>query len=501
MARDDEARFRITAWPAVLSAPTAVAVPEFVGYVPPEDRRGGSSLNLEPDTLLKLPLRLDNPELLTGVRRFADAFGMDPSMGIEQMQKSVSERLGGLPRDGDELTFYFDEHPMVMRPLPAEFFMREFLRLDPVSSPPGFAEFLITWGPLLVPTPLMENRDVARLRPTFPSWTLDGGRVRPSGREIGPPTAAAGEHRTEVYQELWQLFNSETEGEEKSLFGPGRPDDRVFVQATGYSVRVQYALLELYQAVFESWLIVLRDHQEIDDPTAPVPDVITESWERREWPVPKDMFDLLDTITDTVNSAAAAYGPRAEIVHPDLEQDGIAFARPMPRILTSMCLQALSFLADGVPARQCANETCGKNFTRQRGRATYGQGRSSGVLYCSASCARAQAQREYRRRRTRERARQRQPHPANPPSAGGPVGKYTALTAWLETAGPTATATFAELSALLPGGLPSSAYLHRAWWANENDDRHVQASGWGDAGYQVTAVDFATRTVTFTSGV
>lgn len=42
--------------------------------------------------------------------------------------------------------------------------------------------------------------------------------------------------------------------------------------------------------------------------------------------------------------------------------------------------------------------------------------------------------------------------------------------------------TFAELAAVVPGGLPPSAYRYEAWWAND-DRTHVQCRAWGDAGF------------------
>ncbi len=70
----------------------------------------------------------------------------------------------------------------------------------------------------------------------------------------------------------------------------------------------------------------------------------------------------------------------------------------------ALALQLANDIAEGVPYKVCANRTCGRIFVRQRGTAVHGQYRSSGVLYCSASCAKAQAQRNYRQRQRRDRS-------------------------------------------------------------------------------------------------
>ena len=77
--------------------------------------------------------------------------------------------------------------------------------------------------------------------------------------------------------------------------------------------------------------------------------------------------------------------------------------REGPTLFGLLCLQIADHIASGATLRQCKNESCGQWFSRQSGRAEYGQHRMTGVLYCSASCARTQGSREWRRRKRAEK--------------------------------------------------------------------------------------------------
>ncbi len=83
-----------------------------------------------------------------------------------------------------------------------------------------------------------------------------------------------------------------------------------------------------------------------------------------------------------------------------------SLTRPLPNLYNAACLQLVHYLTDDAKVSRCANERCGRPFTRQRGLAKYGQHRSRGVRYCSHLCAKAQSERDRRRRRAQEEAGQ-----------------------------------------------------------------------------------------------
>jgi len=78
------------------------------------------------------------------------------------------------------------------------------------------------------------------------------------------------------------------------------------------------------------------------------------------------------------------------------------------------------------------------------------------------------------------------------------VAKYDGLAEFLRRQrGVHLQVTFEQLATTVPGGLPPSAYRHRAWWANEANGRHVHARAWLNAGWVVSGIDLAGQVVTF----
>jgi hypothetical protein len=82
------------------------------------------------------------------------------------------------------------------------------------------------------------------------------------------------------------------------------------------------------------------------------------------------------------------------------------------------------------------------------------------------------------------------------------VGKYDGLREYLlRQHSDRVTMSFEQVAAVVPGALPSSAYNHQAWWANEVSGSHVEARAWLDAGFRATAVSLTARRVTFVRSV
>jgi len=77
------------------------------------------------------------------------------------------------------------------------------------------------------------------------------------------------------------------------------------------------------------------------------------------------------------------------------------------------------------------------------------------------------------------------------------MGKYEGLGNFLKKEGhEVLELTFSEIEDILGFPLPKSAYVHRPWWAN--DENHVQArDGWLSAGYTSQAVDIISQKTRF----
>jgi hypothetical protein len=117
--------------------------------------------------------------------------------------------------------------------------------------------------------------------------------------------------------------------------------------------------------------------------------------------VPQVQGDLVNFLVNIVNAGVAYFRVevRAELLDETGKKPFITWEREGPNLYQVLCLQVANHLNEQTVLRQCANETCGRFFYRQRGRAKQGQHRTTGVMYCDSYCARAQAQRELRRHR------------------------------------------------------------------------------------------------------
>lgn len=450
MSRDETERFRITPWPSSLHLPPAVAVPRFVGVFDciwddaPPDQQFWVDLGTLTDRLDVVGPTQHNPASGEPIDRDLDLQAklyVDPAFraylpGCEDGLIDAGYQLDYPP------ALIVDNQPPDLKEIPDELFLREFLTLnaDDVASVVGFVD---QWGPLIEPA-TVEHADVVQLVPR--PWSdymrehYDRGprgpmpddpeveallageatvdelrehrRVRgaslldetalatsldPLDAKLDQPWRVMTEQRHELFQQAVMEESTVEEGEDHAYTLPS--DGRRIFSVRTYALGRQMWLARVFQAVFESWILLDADHDLDPDRLAlPPRDQLLDVWTRRRLPAPTTAFEAVSTIQTMVNEATTALGPRIELTHPQLEARGGAYGRPVPRVLSAMCLQLLAWVAEGVPARRCANETCSQWFSRQRGRAESGQYRTSGVLYCSSSCAKAQSQRAYRRR-------------------------------------------------------------------------------------------------------
>jgi hypothetical protein len=454
--RYEQERFRITTWPAAVETPAAVAVP---GLAAVADTTWAD----EPE-MGWLDLSLDGFETVGPLRSYPvsgqpfnhegaiEKLYIDSSFRAEQPESEDGLIDAATECDDPPAVIFVARSRLV--PLPDELFMREFLSIDTQDSS-SILRFLQQFGPLVEPL-ATEHPDI--LEPVAGGWAEEATRLinglvgrhgvdpefdvqlekaveardfeqmqglhakRDDERRSRATEAAS---KNPLQAELTEPWRSFTGMLEKLMHLPERQRttgsgiEYPITTASGhhsvyvYGLFEQVALVRIYQALFESWLVIDRAVElEPGGLEKPPTDRLRDVWRRRSLPEPETRFEAITTMQLLLNAATSAAGPRVELLHPGLAPYGGAYGRPVPRVLTAMCLQVLAWLADGVPARRCANDNCGQWFSRQLGRATYGQYRSSGVIYCSKTCAKAVSQRNYRKRQRNAGADRGGRHPA-----------------------------------------------------------------------------------------
>jgi hypothetical protein len=103
------------------------------------------------------------------------------------------------------------------------------------------------------------------------------------------------------------------------------------------------------------------------------------------------------TLSLALHVGLAPFQPRIDLVPEGTDQHQV-FAGDDFGTWSLCCLELFNHILEDAIYKTCANETCGRLFVRQEGRAELGQYKSKGVKYCTSECANAQAQRAYRRR-------------------------------------------------------------------------------------------------------
>lgn len=233
---------------------------------------------------------------------------------------------------------------------------------------------------------------------------LSQGLIDARAEWVGTPTD---DHHDEWH---WRSVLSYLTGE------PGTPDMRgaehveFFVTDQGdpfvldlrlFAVVDQLRVMRLYRAV----AITALHLNELSASDSAALDYVNAWWAKAgpEMPLPKTFDQAILTAVRILNlSIVGLAPPRLELA--DL-RSGSTLTEPLGSdLLTVLAGQILAHVSEGAPVRTCANETCGRLFRHQIGRAKFGQVHTKGVKYCTDSCARAAAQRAYRRRLKKQTA-------------------------------------------------------------------------------------------------
>jgi len=257
--------------------------------------------------------------------------------------------------DGD-LVFTADKDRLVEIELPEEFFLRELPDLELGQEEETILEFSRSFGQLGHP------------------WLVD----LPAFLQPYHPDA---EYSRSLFPDLTELQDVRM----WSWAVPDEPPERW---------NMKLGVFRLYAWVLRDIARIIYWHNNLLSFAE-----VVESWETPGEP-PYTEMALVDFLVNVLNTGLSHFSVRVDAAV--MDKSG---TRPFmtweptsgPNLYQATCLQVANHLSERAVLLKCANETCNRYFYRQRGRVDKGRHHSSGVRYCSSSCARAQAQRELRR--------------------------------------------------------------------------------------------------------